>query len=115
VGPSRWDLATNRELARPTRREPVPQALTGLATSPAEQAKRLRAPAMTAARPPGPREPDPGQVPLVRPLDQPITRPAGGPGAVTPAAVDLPTRSGGARVLASCRKDFFGGVKDGLG
>jgi len=125
-------LATNRWRAGAPRRGVAAPALPGLAergpkglaapaplglaTSPAAQAKLLPAPATTVVRLPGPEGPEGPVVPQVQPLEQPITRLAGRPGAVPGGPVGrLSARSGDPRVLAGCRKDFLGGVQDGLG
>ncbi len=80
------------------------------------RAKRLPAQATAMVWPLGPLELEGLQVPQVRPLKQPITRLTGRPGAApgVPAA-GLSSGAGGARVLACCRENFFGGVQDGLG
>jgi hypothetical protein len=131
LGPSRPGIAPNQGRAGPTRRgvaararpdlaELAPRGLVelappGLATNLAAQAKRLQGAATKVAWPPGPEELEGLEVPQVRPLDQPITRLAGRTGAVPRApAAGLSARSG-ARELARCREDFFGGVQDGLG
>jgi hypothetical protein len=125
-------LATNRWRAGPTRRgvaapalpglaERGPKGLSaraplGLATSPAAQAKLLPAPATTVVRLSGPEDLEGLVVPRGRSFEQPITRLAGRPGAVPRGPVGrLSARSGDPRVLAGCRKDFLGGVQDGLG
>jgi hypothetical protein len=104
-----------RGLAELAPRGLAARAPLGLATNPAAQAKRLQAPAMKVAWPPGPEEPEGLEVPQVRPLDQPITRLAGRPGAVPRAPAAGLSACSGARELACCRQDFFGGVQDSLG
>ncbi len=75
LAPSRWALATSRELAGPTPQGGAARARQEVAA----RAKRLPAQATGTVWPRGPLELEGLQVPRVRPLNQPITSLRAGP------------------------------------